>query len=77
MDGTKTMNKLTAFLLALPLAAQTVFVLDDATGMLIHGKLDPDIEWDRQARRVKKIFSVLCQTLRVCSAEIMQWRAVF
>src|SRR5688572_1741104 len=48
------MNKLTAFLLALPLAAQTVFVLDDATGMLIHGKLDPDIEWDRQARRVKK-----------------------
>lgn len=51
MDSTKTMNKLTAFLLALPLAAQMILVCDpDCTS----AELDLDIVWDKPARKIKK-----------------------
>src|SRR5688572_24625252 len=45
------MNKLTAFLLALPLAAQMILVCDpDCT----KAELEMDLEWHKPSRRIKK-----------------------
>lgn len=52
MNGSPAMRTM-LFLLALPLAAQTVLVVDDVTGTLVVGSLAPDVEWDRPTRKIK------------------------